>query len=456
MPNHFRQFYFQHLVALRFTFALLGLMAIIGSSFLSCVEPIHPYSAVAPGMWRGKLFIEPNKSITPGIQDRYTSQEKLFDRNDVGILPFLFEVKYENDTSWYIEIQNGEERIPVRDISFGRSKADADEVLKMEFPLYDSYIEAVVKEGIMQGHFVVRSKDNYRIPFSAHHGEADRFFMEPNQEDRVDLDGTWEVTFDYDSEDPYNAIGEFNQQGNRISGTFLTETGDYRYLDGVVEKNKLWMSVFDGAHAFLFHAKYQTDGTLIGIFRSGKHYENNWIAEKNDDAKLIEPDSLSKATLETFSITFPNENGTMTTFPDPSDDGIKILQIMGTWCPNCRDETIFLTDFLKKNPELNIDVTALAFERYKEQADALEAIKRYKEKLDIPYTMLYGGPSSKSAATDILPMIDEVISYPTMIILDKNNKVRRVHTGFSGPATSKFEDFKLEFMAFISNLNEEI
>ena len=35
----------------------------------------------------------------------------------------------------------------------------------------------------------------------------------------------------------------------------MTETGDYRYLDGVVSGSKMYLSAFDGAHAFLFNKK---------------------------------------------------------------------------------------------------------------------------------------------------------------------------------------------------------
>lgn len=423
-------------------------------SIKSCVAPIYPYSAVAPGTWRGVLYLDPNKSVAPGIQDRNTQGENLFDGNDVGVLPFLFDVIYENDTTWHIEIINGDERIPVKDIEYVRLKEDADMRLTMDFPIYDAHIEAEVREGAMQGNFVVRSKENYRIPFAAFHAQTNRFTLPANPTTPMDVDGKWKVTFNAGKESAYDAIGEFQQNGPNLKGTFRTETGDYRYLDGVVIDNKLWLSTFDVAHAFLFHAKQQPDGTLQGIFRSGKHYTSNWVAEKSDDFQLTNPDSLSAATMQTFSITRTNQDGIATTFPSESDH-VKILQLTGTWCPNCKDETAFLVDYLKDNPDVQVEIAALAFERYKNEEDALKNLRRYREKMGIPYPMLYGGPVSKKAASESLPMIDEVISYPTMIILDKKNQIRKVHTGFNGPATSKFNVFKQSFDTFIRKLAEE-
>ncbi len=429
--------------------------AIVHFSLINCVQPIYPYTTIAPGIWRAELYIDPNRSINAGIQDRRTEGEVLHQLNDVGILPFLFEVIYANDSTWHIEIINGSERIIASDIAFGRSRSDADEVLKIDFPIYDSHIEAVVKEGTMQGHFVARSKDNYRIPFAAFHGKNNRFHQQKTVKEPLNVQGKYEVTFDVDADTPYKAIGEFKQVGNNVTGTFITETGDYRYLEGIVAENKLWLSVFDGAHAFLFHAKIQGDGSMQGIFRSGKHYQNNWEAKRNEAFEITPADSLSKSITDDIEITFPNSQNELITFPKPASKNVKILQIMGTWCPNCKDETLFLIDFLKTHPQLNLDITAVAFERYKDESRAIESIGRYKEKLGIPYDILYGGPASKAEASKVMSMVDRVISYPTMIIMDKSNNVRKVHTGFYGPATSKFKDFERDFTDFILALSNE-
>ena len=45
--------------------------------------------------------------------------------------------------------------------------------------------------------------------------------------------------------------------------------------------------------------------------------------------------------------------------------------------------------------------------------------------------------ASKAAASQALPLIDRVRSYPTTIVIDKMGRVRRVHTGWTGPATGE-------------------
>ena len=68
-----------------------------------------------------------------------------------------------------------------------------------------------------------------------------------------------------------NAAGD-SQEKNRVTGTLRTNTGDYRYLEGIVDGDSLRLSTFDGAHAFLFTAKV-TDSSLSGTFYSGNHFK---------------------------------------------------------------------------------------------------------------------------------------------------------------------------------------
>jgi len=72
--------------------------------------------------------------------------------------------------------------------------------------------------------------------------------------------------------------------------------------------------------------------------------------------------------------------------------------------------------------------------------------------MEIPWTMLHAGYYNKSEATEILPFVDKVISYPTLFFLDQNNQVQKIHTGFNGPATEEFKDFKEEFFDIINKI----
>ncbi len=438
--------------------SITPILALLVILFNSCIVAEHPFPSIAPGIWRAVLKLDP-EFITPNPKGE-PLPEKLnmkFEEVSQGELPFNFEVKYNPDQTFYIEIINGEERIKVDDISIGREKRSARDTLLIRFPEYDSYIRVYSEGNVMQGDWVVANRKDYKIPFLAKHGQGHRFTT-LQKTPVADLSGRWEVDMETETEHPSKAIGEFVQKGNYLTGTFLTETGDYRYLEGTVQANKAYLSCFDGSHAFLFEAKIQDDGTLIGSFRSGTHYKTLWEGKRNAEFKLSDPHALTflKPGYDQFNFAFKNPEGKTVTLDDPAyRQKVKIIQIMGTWCPNCMDETRFLLNYLKEHPNPDLAIIGLAFERYDEPEKAMGAISTYKKRLNIPYEVLYAGSSDKDKAGLALPMLNKVLSYPTTIFIDRNGKVRRIHTGFSGPATSEHEKFKTDFHTFLSSLLNE-
>ncbi len=425
--------------------------------FTSCVMP-NPHKYVAPGHWRATLYLaeqQGQKEFVP--RDRKADYQ--IDEVTDGELPFVFEVKYEGEDKFFIDIINGEERIRVQpeDIVVGRNRATGQDTLLIRFPHYESYIKAIYEERIMEGEWVVETRNNYRIPFMARHGQDYRFST-LRKTPKIDLNGDWAVVFSED-DDPYKAIGEFEQKGNHLAGTFRTETGDFRFLEGTVQANKIYLSCFDGSHAFLYEAKILEDSTIIGAFWSGKHYKTTWSAKRDPDFQLADPDELTylKEGYDKIEFTFPDINGKPVSLTDDRYKGkVKLVQILGTWCPNCADETAFLSEYYNTLNSDDLAVIGLAFEKHREPEKAKIAIERFIQRFDVKYDVLFAnGSSSKQEAAEALPMLNAVISYPTMIFIDKKNKVRKIHTGFEGPATSQYEQFTKEFDIFVKKLLSE-
>jgi thiol-disulfide isomerase/thioredoxin len=151
---------------------------------------------------------------------------------------------------------------------------------------------------------------------------------------------------------------------------------------------------------------------------------------------------------------FTNPEGKTISLDNPEYKGkVKVLQVSGTWCPNCRDESVFLTEYQKQNPELAI--IGLFFEKHPEKEVANAQLSRYKAKMKIPYETVVAGLAGRNEAAAALPMLDNFSAFPTTIFVDKNNKIRRVHTGFNGPATSQYAAFTQEFDGFIKKLQAE-
>lgn len=410
---------------------------------LSCLKLGDSYNALPPGIWRGVLH----------LSDEFEG----FDEKSNGELPFNFEVVYDSRDSFHIVIHNGEERIVVNEIRRGVNRRTARDTLWIDFPAYDSHIKAEYEEDAIEGFWVVRNRKDYQIKFTAKHGQDFRFFQDPDPP-KANLTGKWECYFGIENEKPDTSIGDFRQEGNKLTGTFMNPTGDDRFLEGTVSGDRLFLSVFDGTHAYLYEAKILDNGELTGIYRSGNHFKTYWEGKRNDSIVLTDlgdPYEMTKLKEpgQQFTISLQDPDGkTIDLNQAPYAGKPKIIQIMGTWCPNCRDETNFLLDYLKKNANPGFEILGVSFERHEDPAKAKEAIRTYKEKMQIPYTIVYGGSNNKQKASEVLPMLNAVVAFPTLIFLDENNQLIATHTGFSGPATSGYADFQTKFNELVQKI----
>lgn len=369
-----------------------------------------------------------------------------------GELPFNFEVKNEQNKIT-IEIINGDEHIVVDEV-----KTIGDSVF-IRLPIFDSEIKAVVSNGAMHGTFFnyARKTDN-QIPFTAQHNVSSRFIIQHPNVKPANLNGRWSVKFSEGTADSSYAIGVFDQKGNHINGTFLTTTGDYRFLDGIVDGDSLFLSCFDGSHAFLFKAVW-SDGALQGNYYSGIHWQEPWTAIKNDKAELPDAYSITymKPGYTSIDFTFLDLDSNLFTCNQKYYSGkVTVIQIMGSWCPNCMDETAFLSPFYQKHKDKNFQIVGLAFEKTNDFQKSVANIKRLEARYKVAYPILIAGTSNKEDASKALPMINKISGYPTTIIIDKKGTVRKIHTGFSGPATGKnYDKFIEEFTMFIEKLERE-
>ncbi len=364
-------------------------------------------------------------------------------------LPFNFIV--EDD---HIMIINGEERIRLEDISI------EEDSFIFRLPLFDSeFVGRFHNDSLIQGIWRNYNKGKaYEIPFVAEYGKDYRFVTEETDEPTL-IGGSWEVDFSPGTDEMYKAKAIFKNDGNKLFGTFLTETGDYRFLEGCEVNNKLYLSCFDGSHAFLFKADRTESDSLKGTFWSGTHWKESWVAARNNDFELKHPDSLTHLVVNNEKINFnlPDAENNMVSLSDARfQDKVVIVQIMGTWCPNCMDETEFYAELYKKYKSLGLEIVAVAFEKNNEVDKFKENLDRVCKKYDCSYTHVLGGKADKSHAHEIFPMLNNVIAYPTSIFIDKQGNVRKVHTGFYGPGTGDYYTrYRTEIIELLESMLRE-
>lgn len=361
-------------------------------------------------------------------------------------LPFNAQI-IENEGKLQFYAVNGNERI----------RADVFDVkgdsLFVQLPIFNTALIGKLTDESIEGiYFDYSRKEDYQITFSATKSFKSRFIaLQPAS---VNVSGKWKVEFSPGSDNAYMAIGEFQQEGSKATGTFLTTTGDYRYLDGNVSGDSLFLSCFDGSHAFLFKAKVFGD-SINGAFWSGTHWQENWIGVRDDNYELPDADELTflKPGCEQLEFSFPNMDGvTVSLSDDRFQEKVVIVQLMGSWCPNCMDETAYLVQLHEKFHQQGLEIISLAFEKSDKETN-IRSLKRLKSHFNIPYEILLAGKASKKEAANKLPMLNHVLSFPTSIFIDREGKVRRIHTGFSGPGTGQYyQEFVEETDRFVTQL----
>ena len=365
-------------------------------------------------------------------------------------LPFIFELKVERGNP-KIVIYNAQERIEIKEIE---SKGDS---LVARFPVFNSELIFKQDSTVLTGYWYQRSKTiKNKLAFSAVQGSQARFRV-PAKGSVAPVAGKWLSVFSPGTSDSSLAIGVFSQDGKKVCGTYLTPTGDYRYLEGAIDNNILKLSTFDGSHAFLFVAKVKNN-KMQGLFYSGLNEPEPFFAIKNDKAQLPNADSLSylKPGYKKLAFQFNDINGKrIETESKTYANKAIIIQIMGSWCPNCMDESRFLIELRKKYPENNLAILALAFERGSDSAAVKQNLHRAINNLGINYPVVWAGPANKKSAAEVLPMLSQVLSFPTTIVLNKNHEVELIHTGYSGPATgTEHEKFVNRFTALLNRITQ--
>ncbi len=358
-------------------------------------------------------------------------------------LPVQLHLANDFSEAWF---SNGIERVQVPEIT-----ADGDR-LKLRFPHFNNTIELLRSGDQMQGELtLVKLGYEQVMPVSAQRGLEYRYSDSPVPE--VNVTGRWETVFTDEEGVDTQAVGVLDQQGSKVTGTFLTPTGDYRYLEGEVSGRKLLLSTFDGAHAFAFSADIDVEGRMQGEFWSGTRSHETWTAVRNFDATLADPYQLTylKDGFDTVEFSFPNLAGELVSLDSPKfENKVVLVTLSGTWCPNCADEVAFLSEYYDQNRDRGLEVVTLLYEHFEDFDLAAKQGKALRDQFQINFELLIAGISDKTAAAETLPMLNHVLAYPTMIFMDRQGVVRRIHTGFNGPGTGEY------YQQFVADFKQEM
>ncbi len=364
--------------------------------------------------------------------------------NDRLYLPFFLHQTNKNE---YVVI-NGDEQIKLN-----VSNKDKDTV-ELQFVEMGTYLRFNHEDSInIRGYW--KDRKGILYPLTGTKGEASRFIPILSGKP-YSVSSSYQVVFG-EKNQSWPAVGLFAQNEELITGTFLTETGDYRFLEGNVFGNQLYLSCFDGAHAFVFTAKIKGD-SLNGVFYSGSSYSTAWRGVINENANIGDPDSLTYVqddNYELSKIQFRSLNGFKKRI-DYAKNELTIVQVMGSWCPNCLDETNYFKNLYSKYSERGLEIIAIGFESQKSRKKRRKHLKKFKQKASIPYPVYLGGNASKKEASTKFSMLNEISSFPTTLFVNSKGEIIHVHTGFYGPGTGVYYDqFKKSTESLIEPILQE-
>lgn len=340
-------------------------------------------------------------------------------------------LKIINDSHW--QIINHEEYLDVKVLPDVASSPNA---FIAELPFFRTRLRGTWQHGpTASGYWEDISKDtSYRVNFTispsmvmakepCHNAETKKF-----------------KTIFQNSSDTTVALAQFTICENRITGTFMTETGDYRHLHGVVKGNEMQFGTFDGAHLYFFKALFHSDSITDGIFLSGNKWRQPWSAVRDENYSLRDPNQIVPPSGEAItSLIITDALGKEVKLsPAFFQNQITIIEVMGTWCPNCLDASRFLDTLATEINDPTLRVLPLLFER----GDAftqwsLAAQQFFASRERVPQ-YFFGGKASKKSAAALFPSLTEILAFPTLIIVDAQGKIAWVHTGFYGPGTGVY------------------
>lgn len=365
--------------------------------------------------------------------------------NDVEV-PFSFEIQVEG-SSLKGSFFNGERRIT-------STKGElAGDVLTLWFAQYATTLEVKVKDGKLEGEYV-RTRGAYPFRASRSSGEP---ITAAATSDVPSIDGTWITSANSrKGEEAWRFIAR--QTGASVEATILRVDGDTGTLNGSFRDGRFVLSHFSGARPLLLEVTPQEDGTLL--LELNKKIELRAArAETAAAAAIGAPTDSGRHTRvkdpsEPFRFSFPDLEGRIVSNTDEKFLGkVVLVNISGSWCPNCHDEAPFLVSLYRKYRAQGFEIVSLSFE----QAAQLEnpaRLRAFIAEYGIDYTVLLPGEPKELA--DKVPQAVNLNAFPTTFILGREGRVRAVHAGFPSPGSGSFyEEAEREITEHVERLLAE-
>ncbi len=386
---------------------------------------------------------------------RATSISGLWDAS-VGFgavqVPFRFGIGREHGrlSGWFF---NGDERVVSDSGSFEGNH------LLLEFPTYGRRVDAQLEaDGTLRGSYgpAAAGSSLRTYPFVARRAAA----VDEHRGTHVPaIAGVWVVPTDSDKagEKAWRLI--VRQTGARISAAILRVDGDSGALTGSWQDGKFVLSHFDGARPLLIEVAPAAEGALQVVLRNSSGIDHTLTAYRSEDAQIkglpeaADPSQHTRVRNpdEPLRFSFPDLEGHTVSNTDERFRGkVLVVDVAGSWCPNCHDEAPFLEALYRKYHRRGLEIVTLSFEEPEQYANPVR-LRAFVKDFGLNYTVLLAGTLDELHAK--LPQAVDLDAYPTTFFVGRDGLVKRVHAGFAAAATGQFNvEIKQEFTAAIEGL----
>lgn len=365
-------------------------------------------------------------------------------------VPFRLEISTKGtDASSYFF--NGNEKV-----NLSTSGSFRDGNLRLEFASYATELTASLKDGDFTGAYVAGPGTSYPFHASRHHSSSQAEIGS----DAPDIGGSWEIQVKSPKgESAWRLL--VNQSEGSISAAILRVDGDTGVLSGSYKDGKFVLSHFTGERPFYVEITPLPDQTLTVAILSS-HDKQTLVALRPEAARLkglAPPDDPVQHTRlrdprEPLHFTFPDLTGQVVSDRDVRFRGkVVLVNITGSWCPNCHDEAPFLEDLYRKYHAQGLEIVALDFEP-SEQLKNLSRAHAFIQRYGIEYIYLIAGEPGQ--LNEKVPQALNLDAWPTTFVVGRDGLVREIHTGFTSRASGVLDsELKTEITSRVEHLLAE-
>ena len=362
-------------------------------------------------------------------------------------VPFRIELSSKGTevTSYFF---NGDEKVNPSTQGFFR-----DGFLDLKFASYATELKATFKDGILTGSYIGGPGSSYPFQAKRHN---------PSLTDAAGssaplIGGRWEIQVKSPKgESAWHFI--VKQSAPSISAAILRVDGDTGTLYGGYRDGKFVLSHFTGERPYYVEVTPLADGSLQ-LELSNNRETQTLIALRPEAARakgLAPPEDPTQHTKlknpnEPLHFSFPDLQGRIVSDRDARFRGkVVLVNITGSWCPNCHDEAPFLEALYQKYHDQGLEIVALDFEPAEQLRD-LSRLRAFVQRYGIEYTYLVAGEPSQ--LNERIPQAENLNAWPTTFFVGRDGLVHDVHTGFTSRASGSFDsDLKDQFTTDVARL----